>query len=337
MTGKTHFRVGLLSYIILFLLGCTWLGFLGFSRGFSFVGLVITGLGALMPDIDTKRSKINRWNPLMVVNEKLFNIIEGILNIIIRLIFTVGLGVLILIYKAGIISNLSLINIHVSYTLLYVVAIVLIFVGVLNSSFIKIFPVVNILYNTVNIGLDNIFDFIKQFSYKLTYYGLALGLAYYNYVYANYYIIYGFCLILIAVVTFPHRTFFHSIVEGLILHGLIAVKTAELLGYSYLGWCYFLGLFSHIILTDGLTKDGVYLTVIHKILDKIYIGDFLKSRFDWYKKFYIVVDKLKFRLALMSTGTTQGNIFEILYVALLIILCVVLYYKNSNNFMFVFI
>lgn len=336
MTGKTHMRVGMLSYLIFVLSGVAMLlPFATMGNKITLAGVLIAGIAALMPDMDTQRSKINQYNVILNTQNKIFETIEKWVLMGFRMILTIGLGVVLVVY-AGNIENFfrwSGVKFIEDISKSWIIGLGIVFglIGVLNNKLIKKIPGLNGLYALIEHGVETAIDWIKKVATRLVYIALAGFLVYYNYNHWNTISVYLFAVLLIGVSIFPHRTFTHSICEGLIIFSIIAYNAFRAIGYSYLGWCFIIGVFSHLVLTDGITKEGIYISVIHKVLYKLGVGRLLE-KLKWYKKFSNFLDTVKIRIPLMSTGGKWGNIFEVCYVIVLSIIVVVLYVNNQVMF-----
>lgn len=337
MTGKTHLRVGVLTYIILVLAQVNIIiPFITVDKKLSLAGIAVAGIAALLPDIDARRSMINKHNVIINGQLKVLSVVEEILLNGLRAGMVVGLAYIVFtnanniagaLQNSGIKILTAVQGIHIQ-----TIAVIIALVGIISKKIMRKIPVVGALYNKLEDGISKAIDILKKSTFVIVYAGLGIGLIIYNYKTNGIIDMYVFGILMICVAIFPHRTFFHSVVEGLLITSTLAVRTFIHLGYEYLGWCYVVGYASHLLLTDMLTKDGIYISVIHIILDKLKIGQFMEKKFNWYRNICKFLNKNKLRIPLMSTGSKSGDMFERVYVAILLGIAVLFYIINGVEF-----
>jgi hypothetical protein len=154
----------------------------------------------------------------------------------------------------------------------------------------------------------------------LTYVGCSVILAIYNLTNSNDVFIYIICILLVCMAIFPHRTFLHS-VEGVIIFTISASYVFNNLGYEYLTGCFFVGYISHIYWADIFTKEGVPILSMPRFITN------LLKKLNFHNKFVSILEKTgKFKLKFppfITTGSYSGNLFEVIYIIVLLIVAVI--------------
>jgi len=333
MTGKTHYKLGILYYIIFSILPIALS--VPIIRGNSKISLASAGaaaLGALIVDSDTEKSLINKANPVTRGTAKITSTADMMIRRVLRLIIGVTAGFLILYNQSRIVEYFGADN--KTYIIMYAIAFTCMLAAVTNETLIKRIPVLSIIYNMCSAVVRASLNIIKRFIILTVYFSLAIGLIIYNLNNDNQIIIYIAAIIILGTAIFPHRTFLHS-VEGFILYTFIAIYTANILGRPQLGSAFAIGYFSHVYLADILTNSGVPVSVIPRVLKKIGIHKKL-MKFTPYKIF-IKAFGSKISACVMSTGTASGNIFEFAYCMILFIIALTLIVNNYYKLTFVLI
>ncbi len=163
----------------------------------------------------------------------------------------------------------------------------------------------------------------------LTYVCSSVILAIYNVLNQNDIYVYLICVLLICIATFPHRSFLHS-VEGVIVFTISASYVFSKLGYEYLTGCFFVGYISHIYWADIFTKEGVPVLSLPRFIAKAL------RKLGIHNKFIITLEKIgKFKLKLpphITTGSELGNLFEVIYIILLLIVVVIGFIVYGGEF-----
>lgn len=333
MTGKTHYKLGILYYIIFSILPLAVS--VPIIRGNAEISLASIGaaaLGALIADSDTEKSLINRANPVTRGTAKIANATQRIMKMILKLIIGVAAGSLILFNRTQIADFFG--NNKRTNIIICLVAFICIFSGAANEKVIKRIPVLSLIYRMCSEISRATLNMVKRFSIITIYFSIGIGLVIYNLNSGNRIIIYVAAVILFGTAIFPHRAFLHSI-EGFILYTFLAVNIAEAFAHPQLGNAFVIGYFSHLYLADILTNSGVPVSVVPRILKKTFIHTKLK-KFAPYKLFIKVLDS-KISASVMSTGTPAGNVFELVYCMVLLIIVLALIANNYYSLTFAII
>lgn len=331
MTGKTHYKLGILYYIIFSILPLAVS--LPIIRGNDKISLAAIGaaaLGALIVDSDTEKSLINKANPVTRGTAKITSAVELIMKRLIKLIIGATAGLLLLCNKSRIAEYFAIDN--RIYIIIYLIAFTCILAGIANEGLIKRIPVLSTIYKMCSAVTRASLNMVKRFVVMLIYFSAGVYLIIYNLNNGNEIMIYIAAIIIFGTAIFPHRTFLHS-VEGFILYTALAIYIAEIFNRPYLGNAFAIGYFSHVYLADILTNSGVPVSVIPKVLKKIGIHNkFMK--FPPYKLFIKPLSS-KVSASVMSTGTSSGNVFEFVYCIILLIIALTLIVNNYYKLTFV--
>ncbi len=331
MMGVTHVRIGILYYIILSMTAIPLITTLPLVSGMnsnriSLVGILVVAIAAAMPDMDCQHSIINQINPVTGLTNKIIEFITRGLELIVRLVFSIGIAILIIKYAPQIIAQIEHIQSLKQYAdiITYGTSILLIISGVIGGSAIISIPLLGEGYKNIISLIRKGDSFFKRIVMFLVYAGTGIFIIIYNYKQVNDSVLYLVGVLVIAAVIFPHRTFLHS-TEGLCLFSFCAFHLSQKIGYSYLGSAFFLGYSSHLYLSDMFTKEGVPLSIIPRIVKKIGIYE----RFSKNKLFSLVYNVLNIRLRIpiSSTGTKTGNKIEACYVLILIVIATVVAFE----------
>ncbi len=331
MMGLTHVRVGVLYYVILSVAVIPILAVFPLLYGIhgnsiSIAGIMVAAFAALLPDLDSQHSIINQINPVTGLANKIIEMITRGLELIVRLVFSIGIAALIIKYAPQVIAQIEHIQFLKQYAdiITYGTALLLIISGVIGGSAIISIPLLGEGYKNIISLIRKGDSFFKRIAMFLVYAGTGMFIIIYNYKQVNDSVLYLVGFLVIAAVIFPHRTFLHSI-EGLCLFSFCAFHLSQKIGYSYLGRAFFLGYSSHLYLSDMFTKEGVPLSILPRIIKKIGIYDRLSKN----KLFNLVYNVLNIRLRIpiSSTGTKAGNKIEACYVLILIILASVIAFE----------
>jgi hypothetical protein len=320
MTGKTHYRLGIMYYLVFSVL--PFMASIPIIKGNNKISLAAVGaaaLGALIVDSDTERSMINQSNPVAIGAAKITSSLERILNRLLRFIIGFSSGYLILhsipwiIRKFGASDRVYLITFFIAFTC--------IFAGIASERLIRRIPVIAVVYIACLTAVHFLMTTAKRLLVGLLYFAAALGLIIYNLQTGNHIMLYIFAIVILGTAMLPHRTFLHS-VEGFILYSVIAVYISGIFEAPQLGTAFIVGYFSHIYMADVLTNTGVPVSVIPTILRKLGLHDRL-MKLSFYRIICKVLDA-RLCISVMSTGTPSGNVFEYIYCSLLFILTAIL-------------
>ncbi|MBB6217158.1 membrane-bound metal-dependent hydrolase YbcI (DUF457 family) [Anaerosolibacter carboniphilus] len=334
MMGKTHFQIGVLSYVIASTVPAfNVLPFEGVAQSLTIAGMAVAGMAGLMADADSQHSKINHLNPVTGMAKGAINTLERIIETIIGFVFTLGIGVYILFNPGAFIGILSSLEPTKDYaiTITYAAAILFILLGFMGRKgryLLRNIPVIGNLYEGIMSIVYKGGNFLKRGAMILIYGGTGAGIIRYSYLNGGNIYLYLIGLLFIGIAIFPHRSFLHSI-EGFILFAIAAWYLGNKIGHAWIMQPFMIGYFSHLYLTDALTKEGVPLSIIPMIINKL--G--LKKKLKRFKVYQIINSVLSFRvrLPLMSTGSTWGNIFESCYVIVLLIVAVSSFIVFNGN------
>ena len=333
MTGKTHYKLGIMYYMIFSLLPLiATVPILSGNSKITLASVGVAALGALIPDSDTERSMINQINPITAGTKSIVSSIELIFKRILRLLIGISGGFLIL-------NNLDSIERvfgqnDKTYIIAYTVAFTCIFAGITSEKFIQRIPIISTIYNICSVVVKSISTIIRRFIVLLIYLGAGFGLLVYNLKNYNEIMLYIAAAILLGTAIFPHRTFLHA-VEGFVLYTLLAKYIAVRLGYHQLGTAFSIGYFSHIYLADILTNNGVPVSVIPTVFRKIGIHNRL-MKFSLYRAAARILDA-KLSISIMSTGTASGCVCEYIYCTILLLLAAALVASGQNTLTFALI
>lgn len=303
MRGKTHSQIGGLTYIILVVLPigtyCSIFNLIGLGTNeLDLFAVVFAYFGGLFPDADIEKSKIN-YHPL-----KAF---EKITQVLIKCTYWIAVILLILCVKkyGGIEIGIGISILVISYTIINKFS--------KKESKIKN-PIFKLYYLLLGISF-------MVFGLYMTGYSLQLIK-----------IITG-GIFLIMIPHFPHRTLTHT-PEGMFMTYMGVSYIANLNARPQYGIAFMVGYFSHLYLTDLLTKRGVYISIIPHVLRKL--RSILPKK-TWRKiitsKWYKNINR-SVSLHLMSVGTKQGDFFENLFTTvfyLLTIICILKFGINLEN------
>jgi len=327
MNGRSHQKIAMLSYAIVatvpIINSMTIFNnrYIHVPMGISLIGLCTASLSGLLVDADSQNSKINHMNPLTGTSNKVVNNIEKLLKLFLRLFLGIGLCALTLIYSTTIISQLARINYIGSYAKLctYFMAFIFLVIGITNEKFYKKIPIIGLIYKKISSIISKGSNNFKRTTMFLTYISSSAILVLYNITNANDIFIYIICILLICIAVFPHRSFLHSI-EGIIVFTISASYIFNKLGYEYLTGCFFVGYVSHIYLGDIFTKEGI------PILSSPRFIVVLLKKIGIHNNFIYAFEKIgKFKLKLpphITTGSDTGNLFEVIYIIVLIIIVI---------------
>ena len=333
MMGSTHIRVGVLYYVILSvavipIIAAVPLLYGIHRNGISIAGIMVAALAAMLPDMDSQHSIINRINPVTGLASGMIETITKILELVVRLAFTVGIAILIIKYAPQIVSKLNHFSFLKQYSklIIYGAAAILLVSGFLGGGMVSSIPILGDGYKSVISAVNKGSNLIKRFVMVIVYVGAGILIMLYNYKHGNDKVLYITGALIIAAAVFPHRTFLHS-AEGLALFSYCAFYFFQKAGFSYLGSAFFLGYSSHLYLSDMFTKEGVPLSIIPRILKKTGIYEKLKD-IQIFNIVYKVLN-IRLRIPISSTGTNFGNRFEAAYVLVLLIVTTAVIIKSG--------
>lgn len=281
MSGKVHYQLGILYYLLLCFIPIFAAGSF-FHTQFSLLGIGAAALGALLPDLDAKNSKIHRINPVLRTTNGLLDKAERALALVLKILFTIGLGFVMCIYAPVIIVNLEKFGLQGEHAAIitYGMGGFLILLGFVQENIVMKLPGFNKLYQL----LRSITQVLKRGASILVYAGLGIWIIYYNYQNGQEFLGYVWGVLFILVSVFPHRTFLHS-PEGLLIFTAAVVYLADKLQYPILAKGFYIGYFSHLYLADIFTKEGVPISSIPAVLKKTGVHGIL-SKYKIYRRLY---------------------------------------------------
>ncbi len=326
MMGKTHYKLGVLWYVVFVVLPfIPVLPFLGNPSMLTIAGIAAAALGGLMPDMDSQHSQINCINPATGLANKAIDFVEDLVMAVTQLIFTVGLGALIIYNSKFLIRQLS--SLHLPFSkystfIVYITAALLILIGISNRRMVEEIPVIGNIYDIIRELVLTVSSILKRIIMLLVYGGSGAFLVWYNFTHWHDGFIYIAGILLVGIAIFPHRTFLHSL-EGLIMFSIVATYLADKVGYTYLAGAFIIGYITHLYLSDLFTNSGVPLSILPKIAEKTGLHKLLRGN-ALYKAIYKVLN-IRLRVPIMSTGTNKGNSMELGYVLGMTILVGVIY------------
>lgn len=348
MMGWTHFKVGVTTCAIAAtvpaLSGLSLISnkFINISMPgeITLAGLVTAGIAAYLTDADSQHSKINQMNPATgLINEGIEKT-EAIIKDLVKFLITFSLAYLLFRYSPNLISELAAIvsnstkatipalarvsNARIAASfIIYSLAALLVISGVTNESFIKGIPVIGDAYKSIISGIEAASSLLKRLAMIVVYAGTGIWVMLYNYQYNNEFGMYVVGFLAIAIAIFPHRSFMHSVLEGLPIVTFSAAYVLTKLGYPSLTGAFFIGYASHILLTDIFTKEGVPLSVLPKVLEKTGLHGKL-NKYKIYELLHAILS-VRLRIPLMSTGTKMGNKLEFIYSTAMFFIAVAVY------------
>lgn len=314
MMGKTHFKVGVLSYAII-----STVPAFGGNAKISLVNLAVAGVAALMADADSQHSSINHMNPITGSANKAIDLFRDIIEMIVRLGFTLGLAWLIIeqaSYVKGMIGSVATLRPYAEM-ITYGAAAILVLMGLSGKKgnwFIRKIPVIGGIYRAFISLIYNLASQLKRAVMFIVYAGIGVWIIYYNLKHYQDNRLNLIGVLFIGIAVFPHRSFLHSI-EGFTLFTLAVGYLANKIGHSYLLYPFMIGYGSHLYLSDIFTNEGVPLSSVPMILKKLRIDQHLR-KYSWYSMIMNVLE-IRLKVPLMSTGTAGGHFFEYGYVVIL--------------------
>lgn len=320
MMGKTHLKIGILSYCLVLTIPLFAAVPYITQNGISLVQIIIAGIAALMPDADSQHSYINRLNPVTGAANKAVDVSESILIKIISFSFTIGIGGLI-IFNPGTLIKMFIsagISYNKSKILVYLIGVILVLlglVGIKGERILKRIPIVGYIYKLVIKNTKSITSIIRKYLLKLIYISIGAWIILYNVNKYNDFNLYLIGTIFLGIAVFPHRSFLHS-TEGLIALTIAVHYLSNKIGYVQATPAFFIGYFSHLYLADIFTKEGIPLSIMPRILKKTGIHAVMKK----FKVYMIIYKIINIRLVvpIMSTGSKKGDLIENSYVFALV-------------------
>ncbi|KXG74963.1 metal-dependent hydrolase [Thermotalea metallivorans] len=333
MMGRTHFKVGILSYLIAGSVPLiATMPLIGKGKAeVSIAQACVAGLAALMADVDSQHSQINQMNPVTKTASQFIDSTENILKNILRTAFTIGIGIGILLFRKEFIQLLSTYNKITPYAsmITYGSATLFIVLGSLGKKGDRILsniPIVGYIYNQILSMVNQGGAFLKRFLMFMLYTGIGAWIIYYNYRFIRDPYLYLVGVLFIAAVSFPHRSLFHS-AEGLIMFTLAVSYLTRRIGYPEFQHAFFIGYFSHLYLADIFTEEGIPLSILPRILKKIGLHGQMKKF--WLYRIAYGIFNIRLRIPIIHTGTTKGNIFEEIYVFILLAAAIISFTTNQ--------
>lgn len=295
MLGRTHYKLGIGYYLIFLPITITIFAVNKIDQ--LLIGILISAVAGLLPDIDMPNSKVNTQNIITAMPIKFIDKSTKVLLYILRC------GICLI--AAYLLWENSKGQADTYKTIFQGLAFMLAFFGLLGGQIIKKLPLYKRLENSaINFGGRLKKTVVTVFVILL----VAAGYIY-NFNTYNDWVIYLFGVVLIASTLFPHRTFTHSL-EGFLLYSYFAYYLASLLGYKHLGIAFIVGNMSHLYLADLFTTNGIPLSFIPYILKATGIHRKMQRKEN---KIYNAVYKLlstRLRISLIKTGSKWEAIYS---------------------------
>lgn len=326
MLGKTHYKIGILYYLIFSTIPVFSLSVLKNQPiNVIILNIITTGCAALLPDIDCSSSIAYTKNPIGIVISKGIAILQKMLATIIHLTFTIGSAYLI--YKKRdriciyLVKKFSINTTKIKIAI-YIFVGILIFLGLAGKHNTKKIPIIGKLYKTVGQKISKNIYKTKRLILTVIYISLSILIAYYNYTHWNKVIIYTASLLIISAVIFPHRTLLHSL-EGFLLISIVSYNAFKIEGYIDTGKSFIIGYGTHLYLSDIFTDTGIPFTFIGYMLGRLPKHElWAKNRL--YRSIYKVLCK-RLKISIIKTGTPIGSLLENVYVLGLIIILYIIF------------
>jgi hypothetical protein len=300
----------------------------GGNGSVNIVAAGVAGLAALMADVDSQYSQINQMNPLTGTANKIVNTGENVLKALLRIVFTIGIGIGIFYFRSDLIlvlQSFSKIRSYASVIVYGAAALFLLFglSGKKGERMLSNIPIIGDVYCAMAGSVDKGGSLLKKMMMVIVYGGIGLWIMKNNLSHGQDPYLYLIGGLFIAAVIFPHRSFFHSI-EGLILFSAAVTYLTDRIGHPELQQAFLIGYISHLYLTDIFTKEGVPLSIIPRVLEKIGLHKHLR-RFAAYKLLHKALS-IPLRVPIMSTGSKMGNTIEEGYVFVLLAASVISFF-----------
>lgn len=315
MRGKIHAEAAMLYYGMLATIPVTT-SYLHLAGKVALACVAGAAIGGILADSDQENSLVNQANP----STKIVKIANAIFDALVKLIIYGGGGLLLLLKAKELSQRLTYIHVPYALYIPYILAVIMFFTAFTNKKVARCVPIVGWIYSLITDGGSKVFNFIKKWLIKLSFIGSATYLAYYNFNNHRDWVIYLACILLVGAALFPHRTFLHT-PFGCVLFSIVAIKTSYSLGYIEIGIAFSIGYFSHLFLCDSLTESGIPLFyLLPELLKKL--GLFKNKTLK-----QILTTKLRLPFGRMKTSTPSGNLYESVYIFLLIIALGFIIYK----------
>lgn len=333
MMGKSHFKIGILAYTIVATVPVSIK--LIETQTISVAGMLAAGVAALAVDADCNESQINRLNPIIGSAIKVTSGIEKMIKDILRMVFTFGIGALLIHYARPILKfshSLPIRNMdQYAPAILYGLGALFIFLGFLGwrgEKIMRRLPLVGHFYRWALKMIRRGTAFLKRVLMVVLYVGAGLWIIIYNCYHSKTPGLFFIGLLLIGTGIFPHRTLLHS-PEGVILFAFCAIYVSQKLGWNALAFPMIIGYASHLYLGDIFTMEGVPVSSLPMLLEKSGLDRHLK-RFRLYRLIFKLLD-LNLAIPIMRTGSRWGRIFEATYVGVLLLLSLQLLVSGNNT------
>ncbi len=326
MLGKTHYKIGILYYLIFSTIPVFSLSVLKNQPiNVLILNIITAGCAALLPDIDCSSSIAYTKNPIGIVISKGFIILQKMLVKIIHLAFTIVSAYLIYTNRNSIsiylVKKFS-INTTKIKIVIYIFIVILIFLGLAGTHNAKKTSIIGKLYKTVGQKISKKIYKTKRLILTVIYISLSILIAYYNYTHWDKVIIYAASLLIISAVIFPHRTLLHSL-EGYLLISIVSYNAFKIAGYIDMGKSFIIGYGTHLYLSDIFTDTGIPFTFIGYMLGRFPKHElWAKNRL--YRSIYKVLSK-RLKLPIIKTGTSIGSLLENAYILGLIIIIYIIF------------
>lgn len=320
MMGRTHYKIGMLTYILLFLLpAIPVIGLIQFKQPLTLVGILFAGLGAYLPDLDSQHSTATKYNPLTALPVMGVNIIKDTVKNILKITITIGIAGVVYIKRHEFIAALGKMDVPIikEYRVYWVYGtmILLVILAISSKETLRHFPVIGSIYRLGEQGIEKGMGVIKRLLLTAIYLCIGVMTILYNLNHGHQPLVYLAAAYMIGIAIFPHRTLLHSL-EGFLLFTVLALTISAKVGYVNLGYAAVIGYFSHLYLSDILTSSGIPLSVLPTILRAMHLEQKIKNNKFMCNLYKILDIRLKI-LPGIQTGSTIGNTVELAYIVII--------------------
>lgn len=305
MVGRTHYKAGVLFYLIFSMLLSRWL------PRVSIVGVIVAAAAALLPDLDSGGSMINRRNPVMSGANRLVDLLDNL----IKIVFTGGIGVALIYFQEDVSAFMRKVHLfpHNEQKAVYAAAAVFIAAGLLGGELSTHMPLVRDIVK----GMERLLDTARKFISVVIYAAVGAALVSVNIRTWHDPLIYGIAFIPALAVLTPHRSFTHS-VEGAAVFVFGAWRVFIDAGCPGLVYPFAIGYLSHLYLTDMLTKEGVPISFLPYVLKKTPLHARLKRNGICGLIYRVLDTRVSFAIARTGSGFETAYIIVIALVAVMI-------------------
>lgn len=312
MLGRTHYKLGIGYYLIFLPVTISIYAVNRIDQ--LLLGVIVAGLAALLPDIDTPTSKINNLNPITRIPIKIVDTTTTFILFIIRSGISLGAAYLLWTYSEGQAKGNDM--------LLKALAVLLAIMGVFGGRIMKHLPI----YNLLDKGATAFSLRVRKIIINGFVYAVVAAAYIYNIRNNNDWVIYLLGIVLIASTVFPHRTFTHSL-EGFLLYSYYAYHLAELFGHQYLAAAFIVGYGSHLYLADIFSDGGIPLSFLPHIFERTGIHAKMKDKGSRvYNAIYKALS-IRLKVSLMKTGSG----WEALYYSVVLVIALYVLQRSFNS------